>query len=181
MNALTTLLLAAEPGTENGFWLPYDMGKVWWGTPAFLIVMLLVWKFGHQPVRDGLARRTERIATTLGEAAAAREAAEAERDRIKAALADSDAEAARILEEGRRAADVMATEVGERAEQDLVSIRERATIDLAATRGQVEADLGGELSRLAFGAAEKVVEDTLDDANQQRLIDAYISQVGSRN
>ena len=67
------------------------------------------------------------------------------------------------------------------AERDVAAVRDRAAIDLAATRGQVQADLSGELSRLALGAAEKVVEGTLDEATQQRLIDAYISQVGTQN
>jgi F0F1-type ATP synthase membrane subunit b/b' len=53
--------------------------------------------------------------------------------------------------------------------------------DLATTRSQAEADLQGELSRLALGATEEVVQTSLDDAAQQRLIDAYISQVGSQN
>ena len=48
-------------------------------------------------------------------------------------------------------------------------------------QAQAEADLSSELSRLALGAAERVVETSLDDAAQQRLIDAYISQVGTQN
>ncbi len=46
---------------------------------------------------------------------------------------------------------------------------------------QATADLSGELSRLALGAAEEVVASSLDDAAQQRLIDDYISQVGAQN
>ena len=46
---------------------------------------------------------------------------------------------------------------------------------------QAEADLSGELSRLALGATEKVVEGSLDPAAQQRLIDDYINQVGTQN
>ena len=130
---------------------------------------------------NGLATRQERIATTLGEAASARSAAEAERDRIKAALADSDAEAARIIEEARRSADQLGVDVAARADDDIAVLRERAVTDLASTRSQAQADLSGELSRLALGAAEQVVETSLDDATQQRLIETYISQVGSQN
>jgi len=177
MDVLT--LIASE--APNGKWLPGDFNEVIWGTLAFLIIAFLLWKFGRKPVVNGLAARQERIATTLGEAASAREAAEAERDRIKAALADSDAEAARIIEEARRSADQLGVDVTARADDDIAVLRERAVTDLASTRSQAQADLSGELSRLALGAAEQVVETSLDDATQQRLIDSYISQVGSQN
>ncbi len=178
MNALTTLIASEAP---NGKWLPGDFNEVIWGTLAFLIVAFLLVKFARKPVVDGLKKRSENIATTLGEASSAREAAEAERDRIKAALADSDTEAARIIEEARQAADQLGVDVAARAQADIASLRERAVTDLAATRFQAQADLSGELSRLALGAAEEVVETSLDDETQQRLIDSYISQVGSQN
>lgn len=173
------LLTAAEEG--NGFWLPADINEVIWGSLAFLIVAFLLVKFARKPVVEGLAKRSENVATSLGEAASAREAAEAERDRIKAALADSDAEAARIIEDARQAADQLGADIAARADADVVVIRERATADLATTRAQAQADLAGELSRLALGAAEKVVESSLDEGTQQRLIDGYINQVGNQN
>ena len=177
MNALTVL---ASEGS-NGWWLPADINEVIWGTLAFLIVAFLLWKFGKDFVAKGMRGRTEKIADRLGEASTARESAEAERDRIKAALADSDAEAGRIVEEARRAADQLGVDTAARTEADIAALRERAATDLVATRTQATADLSGELSRLALGAAEEVVGSALDDATQQRLIDAYISQVGSQN
>ncbi len=172
-------LLAAEG--SNGKWLPADINEVIWGSLAFLIVATLLYKFGKDPVVNGLKGRSDRIAEHLGEAAAAREAAEAERDRIKAALADSDSEAARIVEDARRAADQLGIDTAARTETEIAALRERAGADLAATRMQATADLSGELSRLALGAAEEVVASSLDDAAQQRLIDDYISQVGAQN
>ena len=178
---MNVLLLAAEEGAENAFWLPHDINEVFWGSLAFLIVAGLLWKFAAKPGSDFFKNRREGIASGLEAAESQRQEAEADLEGIKSALADSDAEAARILEEARQAADALTTEIAARADRDIAAVRERARIDLAATRGQMEADLSGELSRLALGAAEKVVDGTLDDANQQRLIDAYISDVGSQN
>jgi len=178
MNTVLTLIASEAP---NGKWLPGDLNEVIWGTLAFLIVAFLLVKFAKKPVVEGLARRRQNIADGLGAAEQSRQTAEAERDRIKAALADSDAEAARIIEDARRSADQLAVDVAARADEDVVLLRERAVSDLATTRNQAQADLSGELSRLALGAAEQVVESSLDDATQQRLIDSYISQVGTQN
>jgi len=177
MNALA--LLASEAG--NGKWLPADFNEVIWGTLSFLIVAFLLVKFGKAPVANGLKARSQKVEDRLAAASSARESAEAERDRIKAALADSGSEAARIVEEARSAADQLGVDTAARTQNEIVGLRERARTDLAATRIQATADLSSELSRLALGAAEEVVTGSLDDAAQQRLIDQYISQVGSQN
>ncbi len=179
MNGL--LVLAAEEGAENAFWLPHDIWEVFWGSLAFLIVVGLLWKFAKGPGSDYFARRTDGIAKSLDDAAEARSTAEAESDEIKAALADSDSEAARILEEARRSADALTTDIAARTERDVAAIHERAAIDLAATRAQTEAELSNELARLALGAAERVVSEELDETSQRHLIDTYINNINVQN
>jgi F-type H+-transporting ATPase subunit b len=180
MSVVATALLASEEA-GNSFWIPADFKEVIYGSLAFFIVAFFITKFGRNAVVGGLRKRTEGIEGTLAQASESRSAAEGERDRIKAALADSGTEATRIVEEARQAADALTAEIANRAERDVAAVKERATIDLAATRHQMEADLSGELSRLALGAAEKVVEGSLDDANQRRLIDDYIAGIGTQN
>lgn len=167
--------------TNNGFWLPHDINEVIWGSLAFLIVAILLWKFAKTPTVDALAKRSSTIESDLEAAAEARLSAEAERDRIKAALADSESEAARIIEEARATADQVAVDTAARGVTDAQRVRERAGADLVALHTQAESDLVGELGRLSLGAAEQVVATSLDDAAQQRLIDVYISQVGTQN
>lgn len=173
--------LAGLLAVENNFWLPGDPNKTIWGTLAFGVLAFLLWKFARTPLKNMLGGRVKEISSEIDEAAAQRLAAEAERDRIKAALADSEAERDRILAEGRASADRLTADIAARTEADIAAARERAAFDLAATQSQARADLSGELSRLSLGAAEAVVETSLDEATQQRLIDDYINQVGSQN
>ncbi len=166
---------------ENGPWLPHDIKEVYWGSLAFFIVIgVIVWKAGPA-IKKFVAARPERISEELQTATDNRTAAEAERDRIKAALADSDSEAARIVEEARQAADALRASIEERAHADAVSLRERAAHDIEVARRQATNDLTADLSRLALGAAEQVVAVNLDDSTQQDLIEAYIAQVGATN
>jgi len=175
-------LLAAETAEGgNGPWLPHDLNEVIWGTIAFVLVVgLIIWKAGPA-IKKAVAARPERISGELAAADAAKTDAEAERDRIKAALADSDAEAARIVEVARQSADRLRVDAETRAQADAVTLRERAAHDILTARRQAESDLVGEVSRLALGAAEKVVHNNLDDATQQALIESFISQVGANN
>lgn len=178
MSTASTLLAAEAP---NNFWLPGDINEVYWGSLAFLVLVVLLWKFAKDPTVKFFTGRVDKIRDELDEAAALRAEAEAETERIKAALADSDAEAARIIEEARRTADQLSADIAARTEADVAAVHERAAIDLAATRAQAQSDLAAELSRLSLGAAERVVESSLDDSTQQRLIDDYIGQVGAQN
>lgn len=172
-------LLAAEEG--NGYWLPHDINEVIWGTLAFAIVFgLLIWKAGPA-IKTALAARPARIKEELDTAAAARSTAEKSFADVKAALADSDKEAARIVEEARETAARLTTDYAARGDAEAATIRERGAIEIAAARRQAQADLVGEVTRIAAGAAERVVESNMTDATQQQLIDDYIGQLGSKN
>jgi len=177
----SSFLLAAVEGEPNGKWLPHDINEVIWGTIAFLIVFgVIIWKAGPT-ISKGFAARPERISGELSTAAETRAQAEAERDRIKAALADSDAEAGRIVAEARTQAEALRIDIEARAVIEADAVRARVGADVASAQRQATNDLSGEVSRLAYGAAEKVVAASLDDDTHQHLIEAYIAQVGTAN
>lgn len=176
---MNSFLLPLAEG--NGFWFPHDINEVIWGTIAFVIVIGLLAKKAGPAIKAGLNARPERIEAELSAAEAGRVEAEANRDSVKAALADSDAEAARILEEARATAAKVLADGKARAADDAAAIKARTTAEIAAAQRQAQSDLSGEISRLALGAAEKVVSTNLDDAMHQSLIDTYISQVGNAN
>jgi len=179
LTTITQLAVLAEEG--NGKWLPHDIKEVWYGTAAFLIVVGLLWWKAGPALKKATTGRTERIGNELSSATSQRTDAESERDRIKAALADSDSEAARIIEDARQTADSLRVELEERAIADAAAVRARGTADLETARRQAVTDLTAEVSRLSLGAAEQVVRSNLDDTSQQGLIEAYIAQVGTSN
>jgi F-type H+-transporting ATPase subunit b len=172
-------LIAAEAG--NNFWLPHDIKEVLWGTIAFVLVGYLLVKKAGPPMKQAFNARSQRIAAELETAEEDRKSAEGTRDAVRDALAGSDAEAARIIEEGRNTAVKLKADLLARAEADAVAVQERAEGEIAAARRQAQSDLSAEISRLSLGAAEAVVHRNLDDATQQSLIEAYINQVGAAN
>ena len=182
MIAAISALIASEGAAEgNGPWIPHDPKEVLWGTIAVLLVIgVLVWKAGPA-IKAALAARPARIAKELDDATAGREAAEGKLSEIKTALADSDKEADRIIAEARETAAKHSADLDALAATDAAAIKERAASELVAARRQAQSDLSAEVSRLALGAAEKVVASNLDDSTQQSLIEQYIGQVGSSN
>lgn len=152
-----------------------------WGSISFVLLLGLMWKFAFPAVKKGMTARTERIRADLDAAENAKSEAVGVLDGYKAQLADAKAEAARIIEEARQAADALKKDQEARLQTELADARARAAADIEAAKAQATADLRGELASLAVGAASAVVNKNLDPAAQSQLIEDYISSVGTRS
>ena len=173
-------LLAAEEGHSNNFWYG-DINEVIWGTISFLVLFAAFLKWGLPAIKKAMAQQREGIAEQISSAEQRRAEAEAQLGEIRTQLSDADAEHERILVEAREAAGHLKTDLAERAERDAVELRARAESEIASSRDQAVADLQSEVSSLALGAAETVVERNLDRDTQVQLIENYINQVGAQN
>ncbi|HEY6532158.1 MAG TPA: hypothetical protein VIY72_07630 [Acidimicrobiales bacterium] len=178
---LSTILLAAADGAHeaNDAILPHEIDEVIWGTIAFLIVVGLLWWKALPAAKNMAAARTQRIEAELAAAAAERETAEAALGELQGRIANADEECARILSEADETAVSLKDQLIAKADIDADDARRRAAADAASAEGQVSRGLEVEVGRLAIGAAEAVVVNSLDDAAQADLIDRYISSVGT--
>jgi len=158
-----------------------DATDLIWGSAAFVVLLLAMWKFALPALRSGMQGRSDRIRDDLAKADAARSEAEELRATYERQVADSKAEATRIIEDARTTAEGLKADLQRRAEAEIAEMKQRAAADIEASKAQAVADLTGEVASLAIGAAEVVVQHSLDRDAQVRLVENYISQVGSAN
>lgn len=156
-----------------------ETNEIIWGAFGFLVVFgFLFWK-GYPAIKGAMNDRTEKIRSDIEGA----EASKAEADKVlvayNAQLADARNESARILEEARQDADAVRQERIAAIDGEIAEMRQRAATEIEASKAQALADLRGEITALALGAAERVVERNLDDATNRALIDSYIDSVGA--
>jgi F-type H+-transporting ATPase subunit b len=151
-----------------------------WGSLSFAALLFLLYKFAYPQVRQMMDNRTERIRSDLQTAEAAKGEAQGVLDEYRAQLNDARAEAGRIIEEARQAADRIKRDQESRLQAELAELRARAVADIESAKAQAVADLRGELAQLAIGAAETVVQRSLDEATQTQLIEDYINQVAAQ-
>jgi F-type H+-transporting ATPase subunit b len=151
-----------------------------WGALSFVALFFLLRKFAYPAIKQGMENRTERIRSDLAAAESAKGEAQSVLDEYKAQLADSRAEAGRIIEEARQAADAMKRDHQARLEAELAELRARAIADIESAKSQAVADLRDEVAQLAIGAAETVVQRNLDPATQTQLVEDYINQVAAQ-
>ncbi|MDP1821377.1 MAG: F0F1 ATP synthase subunit B [Acidimicrobiales bacterium] len=151
-----------------------------WGTLSFLVLFFLMRKFAYPAIKEGMEGRSERIRSDLAAAETAKAEAQGVLDSYRSDLSGAKAEAGRIIEEARQAADALKKDQEARLQTELADVRTRATADIEAAKAQAIADLKGEVAQLAVGAASVVVNKNLDVATQTQLIEDYINQVATK-
>jgi F-type H+-transporting ATPase subunit b len=145
-----------------------------------VVLLFLLYKYAYPPVKKAMNDRTERIRAELQAADTAKSDAQALLDQYRAQLNDAKAEAGRIIEEARQAADAIKRDQEVRLQAELAELRQRAIADIDSAKAQAMSDLRGEVAQLAIGAAETVVQRSLDPATQTQLVEDYIDQVAAR-
>ena len=140
----------------------------------FIVFLVLIWRFGFDPIARILSERRTRIEQGLADAEEAqkdRAASLAERERM---LTETRRESAVLLASAQKSAqelrdsDIAATRI------ELERIRQQATAEIAAERDRALSDLRSQVADLALAAAGKVVSETMTDARQRRLVEEFL-------
>jgi F-type H+-transporting ATPase subunit b len=155
--------------------------EIIWGGLAFVVLLLVMWKYALPPVRNMMKQREDRIRDDLERAEQARTEAEGELANYRRQVADARNEAAGIVEEARQSADEVKRQIQSQAESDAAEVRARAQEDIRLAADRAQADLQGRVAELSIELAEKIVERNLDRDTQLALVESYIGQVGNGN
>jgi F-type H+-transporting ATPase subunit b len=152
------------------------------GAIAFAVLFFFMWRWVLPRVGTLLDDRRQKIQGELEQAEATRREADAELARYREQLANAREEANRIIEEGRKTAERLRTDLQAKAEQEAGATVARATEEIRAERDRVLRELSTQVGQIAVELAERVVEKELDKTTQQKLVDQFIEEVsGSGN
>jgi F-type H+-transporting ATPase subunit b len=155
--------------------------EIIWGSLAFAVLLVAMWKFGVPAVKNMEKAREDRIRNDLEGAELARAAAEAEKAQYLAQIAGAKEEAGRLIEEARQAAETVRADLIARAEAEANEIRARAQADIVNQRNQALAQLRTEVASLSIDLAGRIVERNLDSDTNRQLVDSFIDQVSGSN
>jgi F-type H+-transporting ATPase subunit b len=152
-----------------------------WGIISFVVLFGALYRFAWPGLKKSMDGRTEHIRAEIDAADAEKAEASQILSEYHAQLADARNESARIIEEARQTADALKRDQEQRLQAELAETRQKAVADIEAAKAQAVADLRSEVANLAIGAAEQVVEHSLDRETNTALVEAYINQVGASN
>ena len=134
---------------------------------------------GRADAHEGAGCPHRGIQSELDAAAEDETSAEAEAARIRQAKGDIEAERARIHAEADTRAEAVIAEGRARLDREIAELEAKADADIAAAASRSGDELRGEIARLAWAAADRIISDGIDDDTQQRLVEDYIASVGA--
>jgi F-type H+-transporting ATPase subunit b len=149
------------------------------GSIASIIVFVLLWKYAWPSIKKSMNDRTAGIQKELDDSAAAKQKAIDDSEAIRTALGDIEAERARLFAEADAQAAALLADGRVRIDAEMAELMARADNDILAAAGRSTDELRNEIARTASTAIDRIVDDTLDDAAQQELIEKFISRVGA--
>ncbi len=156
-----------------------ENNEIIWGSAAFLVLLVAMFKWGVPAVKNMEKAREDRIRGDLETAEHAKQEAEAALAQYRSQIADARSEAQRIVDEARQSADSVRKELIARAEADANEIRAKASDDIRLATERAKVDLQRQVATMSVELAGRIVERNLDQGTQQQLIDSYIASVGS--
>ena len=143
----------------------------------FLIVLVVLRAWVYKPVVGLLQKRRETIAQGLEDARVAAEARANAEQEAETVLAAAQQKANNIVREATDRAEQAAAEVKTEAEKEAEESRKSASAEGEQLANQALGEGRNQVAALAIAAAQKVINEALDEKRQQKLIDEFFSGI----
>ena len=143
-----------------------------------LTIYFVAKKFLFVPVMNIIEKRQQEIDDMYTEAETARESAQKYQHEYETMLSETAATTERLVKEATVRAMGREEEIVRQANEWADAIRAKATADIAQEKKKALNDAKDEISVIALAIAGKVVGRELDTADQAKLVDSFIEELG---
>jgi F-type H+-transporting ATPase subunit b len=141
---------------------------------VLIIALVLIWK---KAISKVLAKRSSEIEKALGDAKAAKDAAEKKTEEYRERLGLLEARITQIQADMKREAEAERERLKKDAEAQVAKIREQARISAEQAMDKARLELRGEAASLAVAMAEDILKRELNPEDHQRLIRGTIKNL----
>ena len=145
---------------------------------TFIILFLILKKFFFEKVHNFMVAREDKIKDAFDNADASNRMADARLVEYNNKLAEVNAEKHEILLQSKQKADEHAHEIIDAAEKKASAIIARAEKEIQLSQKRAIEEMREQISLISIFAAEKIIEQNLNEKDQQHIIDGVINQVG---
>jgi F-type H+-transporting ATPase subunit b len=145
-----------------------------------LAIFFVAKKFLFVPVKDMIDSRQKEIDDMYSKANAAQATAEAMEKEYAEKLSAAVQAGERIVKDAVARAQSREEEIIRKANADASAIMEKASADIAQEKKKALNEAKNEISEIALAIAGKVVGHELNGADQERLEDRFIEELGDQ-
>ena len=143
-----------------------------------LIIFFVAKKFLFVPVMKIITDRQQEIDDMYAQAEISRETAEKLQSEYEKKLSEAAAASERIVKDAAVRGQAKEEEIIRQANERAEAIRAKASADIAQEKKKALNDAKDEISVIALAIAGKVVGRELDAADQSKLVDSFIEELG---
>lgn len=146
---------------------------------AFIILVLILWKFGWPAFEGMLEKRENTIAEALEQSEAARQESERVLEEYKKQLADAKTQAAQIIADAKQTGEAVKSDITKQAQDESTAMIEKARGAIEAEKKAAVAELQGSIADISVSVASKLIGQDLSDDEHRKLIERYVQEAGS--
>ena len=159
-----------------------DFGLFFWMLVAFLVVFLLLAKFGFPVITNMVEERKNFIDESLRKAHEAQERLANIEKEGESILQEAREKQAQILKEAAETRDAIVEKAQDKARAEGARLLEDARVAIEQEKKAAIADIRAQVATLSVEIAEKVLRQNLkDDKSQMDLIDRMLDDVSTVN
>lgn len=147
---------------------------------GFLIVLWVLKKYAWKPVLGMLEERRVRIANDVASAEKLREEAERIKQEYEEQLKGIEAQARQRIQQAVAEGQKVAEKIRDEAHRDARAMAEKSKDDLAMEYKKARAELRGEMVAMTLGAAERLLQERMDAAEHEKLVDRFLDELQSQ-
>ncbi len=156
-----------------------DYVAIIWTIIVFVLLLAILRGAAWKPVQQILVKREEFITDSLASARKEREDAAELLRQYTEQVQKAKEEAAAIIEEGRRDAEVVRAKEQQKTREEQDAMKERALRDIEIARDTAIKGLYDLTARLATNVAGRIIEKELSPADHEKLVADSIKRLGS--
>ncbi len=143
-----------------------------------VILYVFLKKLLFKPVKNMIDSRQKEIDDMYSEAEGAKSSANEMKAQYEEKIASADAESEEILRRAVRRAELREEEILREADKKAARVMERAEEQIELEKKRAVNDVKNEVSSIALGIAEAVIERDIDKNDHDSLIDEFIDKLG---
>jgi F-type H+-transporting ATPase subunit b len=171
------LLLQEAAGAQEFSPFSINTGLIFWTIVVFLILLGLLWKLGWPELLKSVEERERRIQQQLDEAERARAEAARLLEEHRRALAAAKAEAQEMIAQAHAVAGKEREALLAQAREEYEQLLLRARKEIADEKEKALLALRREAVDLTIAAASKLIEAKLDTEANRRLVTEYLANL----
>lgn len=148
---------------------------------AFIILWIILAKFGWPAFDKMLQKRKDTIEDSLTKSEAARVESERVLAEYQKELADAKKQASEIVADAKRTAEAAKADINAQAQKESEAMIVKARAAIEAEKKHAIAELQSSVADTSISVASKIIGSDLSDEEHRKLVERYVNEAGSFN